>query len=287
MSLNHDLIGKPSEPVMKSWTSADTLLYALGIGYGHDDQLDGLEFTSENTDGIEQVAAPTYGVIMTHGASHGRSLGDFDRAMLVHAEQGLHIHRPIPPAGTARIVSTVTDIYDKGSAAIVRSESTASDVQTGAPIVTTTSSVFIRGEGGFGGDSGPKATWQAPDRDPDWIGSARTWPGQALLYRLNGDRNPLHADPAFAARGGFEKPILHGLCTYGISARLLLGAPFAEDAASFREFSARFSSPVIPGDELTVRAWHTDDGEVLFQTVGANQKAVIDHGRARFGPPKA
>ncbi|GAB3295140.1 enoyl-CoA hydratase [Epidermidibacterium keratini] len=287
MSLNHDLVGKPSEPVTKSWTSTETLLYALGIGYGHDDQLTGLQFTTENTDGIEQVVAPTYGVIMTHGAGPGRSLGDFDRAMLVHGEQGLRIHRRIPAAGTAQIVSTITDIFDKGSAAIVRSESTATDSETGAPLVTTTSSVFIRGEGGFGGESGPKATWQAPDREPDWSGTARTWPGQALLYRLNGDRNPLHADPAFAARGGFEKPILHGLCTYGVSARVLLDAPFAGDAGNLREFSGRFSSPVIPGDELTVRAWQSDDDEILFQTVGAQQKTVIDHGRARFGPPEA
>lgn len=287
MTLNHDLVGKSSDPVSKSWTSTDTLLYALGIGYGHDDQLTDLELTTENTDGVAQVVAPTYGVIMTHGSGPGSSLGDFDRALLVHAEQGLKIHKPIPPDGNANVFSTVTAIHDKGSAAIVRSESLAVDPSDGSPLVTTSSAVFIRGEGGFGGDSGPNATWQRPDRAPDWSGSTRTWPGQALLYRLNGDRNPLHADPAFAARGGFDKPILHGLCTYGISARLLLGSPLSPGVDQLREFNGRFSSPVTPGDELTLHAWAEDGGTVLFQTISESGKTVIDHGFAHFAPAQA
>ncbi|WP_194291368.1 MaoC family dehydratase [Cumulibacter manganitolerans] len=287
MSLDHDLVGSPSEPVTARWSDTETLLYALSLGYGHDDQLVDLRYTSENTAGVEQVVVPTYGVIMASGAGRGRSLGDFDRALLVHAEQGLQIHRPIPAAGEAQVTSTVIGMYDKGKAAIVTTEARAVDARTGEPLVTSTSSVFIRGEGGFGGEAGPRSDWQRPDREPDFTASTTTWPGQALLYRLNGDRNPLHADPEFAARGGFGKPILHGLCTYGISARLLLGLEGAGEPAEMREFNARFSSPVIPGDTLTLHAWDVGDGGFAFQTTGSGGRVVLDHGVSRFGSDPA
>ena len=140
----------------------------------------------------------------------------------MHAEQAVELHRPMPVEGTARTVSTVTGIYDKGSGALVVIENAAVDAATGEPLVTSRSGAFIRGEGGFGGERGGDPPWERPDREPDHQVVELTRPEQALIYRLSGDRNPLHVDPKFAARGGFRRPILHGLCTYGVTGRALL-----------------------------------------------------------------
>ncbi len=172
MGLDHSLVGVPSEPQERSWDSKDALLYAVGVGAGLGDPLQELEFTTENSEGIEQKVLPTFGVLIAQ-ARTGRPLGDFDRALLVHAEQAFELHRPIPVEGAVRTTSTVTGIYDKGSGALVVSENVAVDAATGEPLVTSRSSAFIRGEGGFGGDRGTKegsaATGAATRR-----GSART-----------------------------------------------------------------------------------------------------------------
>ena len=276
MPLDHSVIGVESEPSDRSWTSSDTLLYALGVGAGVEE----LAFTTENSAGIRQRVLPTFAVLAAQ-APRGRRLGDFDPAMLVHAEQSFELHRELPPAGTVRTVAKVTGIYDKGSGALVTSEARATDPATGEPVVTTTSAVFIRGEGGFGGDRGPRGEWAAPDRAPDLKVTYPTRPDQALLYRLSGDRNPLHSDPAFAARAGFERPILHGLCTYGITGRALLHAVGDSDPARFRAMSGRFSGPVLPGDSLTVSIW-VDGPEAWFRTTRDDGTVVIDRGRASF-----
>jgi acyl dehydratase len=197
----------------------------------------------------------------------------------VHAEQAFELHRPIPVDGTVRTVATVTGMYDKGSGALVVTEATATDTATGEPLVTSRSSAFIRGEGGFGGDRGPSDPWARPDRDPDLTVIMPTRPEQALVYRLSGDRNPLHADPKFAARGGFSKPILHGLCTYGVTGRALLHALCGSDPARFCSMSGRFSRPVFPGETLTVSVWRDGDGSALFQTAQEDGTVVIDRGR--------
>jgi acyl dehydratase len=178
----------------------------------------------------------------------------------------------------------VTGIYDKGSGALVTSENVAVDANTGEKLITAASGVFIRGEGGFGGDRGPGDGWQQPQRPPDHVVVQPTRPEQALLYRLSGDRNPLHADPKFAARGGFSRPILHGLCTYGFTGRALLHTLCACDPARFRSMSARFSRPVLPGDTLVVSIWLPPDGEytALFQTATEDGTVVIDRGRMQF-----
>ena len=208
MPLNHSLVGVPGEPAERSWTSKDALLYAIGVGAGLGNPLEELQFTTENTAGVPQRVLPTYGVLLAQARASG-DLGDFDRAMLVHAEQSIELHRPLPVEGTLRTSAVVTGIYDKGSAAVVETENRAVDAVSGAPVVTTRSSVFIRGEGGFGGDRGTSQPWEQPDRAPDHKVTQQTRPEQALLYRLSGDRNPLHSDPSFAARGGFSRPILH------------------------------------------------------------------------------
>jgi acyl dehydratase len=283
MPLDHSLIGVPGEPQERSWTSADALLYAVGVGAGLGDPLAELEFTTENSEGVTQQVLPTYAVLIAQ-ARAARSLGDFDRAMLVHAEQTFELHRPLPVTGTVRAVATVTGIYDKGSGALVATENVAVDAATGEPLVTSRSGTFIRGEGGFGGDRGPSEPWERPDRPPDEQVVQQTRPEQALIYRLSGDRNPLHADPKFAARGGFSRPILHGLCTYGITGRALLHALCGSDPARFRSMSGRFSRPVLPGDPLVVSIWRPSDGgdTALFQTATQDGAVVIDRGRMQF-----
>lgn len=279
MPLNLDIVGVESDPVERSWTSKDSLLYALGVGAGTDE----LAFTTENSAGIEQQVFPTYAVLLAQSTGH--RLGDFDPAMLVHAEQAFDLHRPLTPAGTLRTTATVTGMYDKGAAALVVIEAKAVDPESGDPVVTTRSSLYIRGEGGFGGDRGPKDEWTLPDRAPDHKITYATRPDQALIYRLSGDRNPLHSDPTFAARAGFDRPILHGLCTYGVTGRALLHAIAGSDTTRFRRMSGRFTAPVFPGESLTVTAWHSRDGiDYFFRTTKDDGTVVIDRGVAGILP---
>src|SRR6266704_2911350 len=283
MGLDHSLVGVPSEPQVRSWDSKDALLYAVGVGAGLGDPLRELEFTTENCECIEQKVLPTFGVLIAQ-AGTGRRLGDFDRALLVHAEQAVELHRPIPVEGTVRTVSTVTGIHDKGSGALVVTENAAVDAASGEPLVTSRSGAFIRGEGGFGGGRGGSEPWRRPDRAPDHRVVQPTRPEQALLYRLSGDRNPLHADPKFAARGGFSQPILHGLCTYGMTGRALLHALCGSDPARFRSMSGRFTRPVLPGDTLVVSIWRDRGGTALFRTATEDGTVVIDRGQMQFQP---
>jgi acyl dehydratase len=286
MALDLSAVGREGAPRERSWTSADALLYALGVGAGLGDPLRELAFTTENSAGVVQQVLPTLGVLLAQAPA--ADLGDFDRAMLVHAEQAVRLHRVLPVAGSVRATARVTGIENKGSGALVTTESAAVD-EDGRPLVTARSAVFIRGEGGFGGERGPRDDWPRPDREPDAVVVLPTRPEQALLYRLSGDRNPLHSDPAFAARAGFERPILHGLCTYGFTGRALLSAAMDGDVGRFRAMSGRFSAPVLPGDELTVRIWAqpADDGgqRLLFQTLRGDGTVVLDRGRAEAGPP--
>ena len=184
-------------------------------------------------------------------------------------------------------MSEITGIYDKGKGAVVVTESKATLVDTGEPLFDTRMSAFIRGEGGWGGDRGPSGNPnEAPDRDPDHTVDLQTRTDQALLYRLSGDRNPLHTDPAFAAMGGFDRPILHGLCTYGFTGRGLLHALCGSDPARFKGMEARFSSPVMPGEALTVKAWDDGDGNAVFQT-SARTAASSSTPAASPSPPDA
>ena len=281
MPLNHSVVGVPGEPHERSWTSTDALLYAIGVGAGLGDPLQELQFTTENTGGVAQQVLPTFGVLLAQARTTG-DLGDFDRAMLVHAEQSIELHSPLPVHGTLRTSAMVTGIYDKGSGALVETQNQAVDAVTGEPMVTTRGSTFIRGEGGFGGDRGSAPSWELPKRAPDYKVTQQTRPEQALLYRLSGDRNPLHADPAFAARGGFSRPILHGLCTYGMTGRVLLHELCGSDPARFRSMSGRFSRPVLPGESLVVSIWADDDGTAQFQTAKEDGTVVIDRGTVQF-----
>lgn len=284
MPINPDAVGATSEPARRSWTSKDALIYALGVGAGASDPLSELEFTTENTSGTPQRALPTMAVVLSPMGGGFDKIGTFNPAMLVHGEQGITLHREIPVEGELEAVSEITGIYDKGKGAVIVSEGKATLVDSGEPLFSTRSSVFIRGEGGWGGERGPSGGANAaPERDPDHLIELQTRSDQALVYRLSGDRNPLHSDPAFAAMGGFDRPILHGLCTYGFTGRGLLHELCGGDPARFKGMDARFSSPVMPGEALTVKVWDDGDGSAVFQTCGQDGRVVIDNGRVTVG----
>ncbi|HMC41298.1 MAG TPA: MaoC/PaaZ C-terminal domain-containing protein [Acidimicrobiales bacterium] len=284
MPINPDAVGSTSDPHEASWTSKDCLLYALGVGAGVQDPTGfELEFTTENSQDVTQRVLPTFPVVVGGGGGAFAKVGSFNPAMLVHGEQTVTLHGTIPVQGTVETVSTITGIYDKGSGAVIAIESVAREKESGEPLWTTTSSAFIRGEGGFGGDRGPSNKVEFPDRPADHTVTYQTRPDQALLYRLSGDRNPLHSDPKFAAMGGFEKPILHGLCSFGFTGRALLHTMCGSDPDRFLSVSARFSKPVLPGEALTVSMWEDAEGHALFRT-STDAGVVIDAGQLAFRP---
>jgi acyl dehydratase len=279
MPINPDAVGTVADPVEVSWNSKDCLLYAVGVGAGTEE----LAFTTENSTGIEQQVLPTFAVIVGIGGAAMGSIGTFNFAMLVHGEQAIELHRPIPVEGRIKVTSRVSAIWDKGTAAVVVMEADAADAVTDEPMLSTRMSAFIRGEGGWGGDRGPSGPRNVPpERDPDRVVRYQVGKDQALTYRLSGDRNPLHSDPAFAKMAGFDRPILHGLCTYGFTGRALLHALCGSDPARFQAMEGRFSKPVYPGDELTVKMWETEPGQAVFRTETQQGDVVIDCGLCRF-----
>ena len=274
MPLNPDAVGTVGPENEISWTSKDSLLYALGVGAGQTDPTGfELEFTTENTRDTAQKAFPTQVVVL--GGGGGVDFGDFNLAALLHGEQHVTLHQTLPAEGSATGQGRVAAMYDKGKAALVVLETDVRDA-AGAPLWTTRSGLFISGEGGWGGDRGPASDWVLPERPADVVHGYDTRTDQALLYRLNGDRNPLHSDPSFSALAGFETPILHGLCTYGVTGRALLHALCDGDPDRFGSMGGRFKSPVIPGERLDVHMWEADD-QVRFQT-RVGDRVVFDSG---------
>jgi acyl dehydratase len=280
MPLDRSLVGETSEQATHAWGSTDAILYALGVGAGAGDPLAELAFTTENSHDVTQQVLPTYAVLAARGGPR-RRLGDFDPARVVHAEQSFELHRPLPVQAEVTVTSTVTGMYDKGKGALVAMRHEALD-SGGKPLITSASSIYISGEGGFGGDRGDSNPWERPDRAPDHQVTYPTRPDQALLYRLSGDRNPLHSDPAFARRAGFARPILHGLCTYGFTGRALLHTLCGSDPARFRSMYGRFQRPVLPGQSLTISMWLDGPGRALFQTATEDGIVVIDRGVTTF-----
>ncbi len=204
MTWHLDAVGEEVAPVEHSWISTDSLLYSLGVGAGMQDPFGSeLAFTTENSRDIPQLVLPTFGVAVAFRNAAFSLAGSFDPLRSVHGQQGISLARPLPPEGRVVTVGRLTGIFDKGSGAVVTTESRSVDAVTGEPMFTTTSSLFVRGAGGFGGPRGPSAPSAPPRRDPDMVLRAETRRDQALLYRLSGDRNPLHSDPHFAERSGF------------------------------------------------------------------------------------
>ena len=279
MSINPEAVGLKGEPVRRSWSSKDALLYALGVGAGVDE----LAFTTENTRGTPQRVLPTMAVVLGGGGVPFDKLGSFNAALMLHGAQGIELFGEIPPEGEIESTGSIDAIWDKGAgkAAVVELVSESVDIATSKPLFRTRMTAFLRGEGGFGGERGPAPEWERPERAPDHEVRYATRIDQPLIYRLSGDRNPLHSDPSFAKLGGFERPILHGLCSYGFTGRALLHAICDGDPVRFKAMDARFSKPVMPGDELVVRMW-VDAGTCLFQTTNQHDDVVIDHGVMRF-----
>ncbi len=284
MAINPAAVGSRGEPTQNSWDSKDALLYAVGVGAGQD-PLDPAElpFVTENSIDVTQQVLPTMAVVLCDVSGAFGDIGTFNPAMLVHGEQRVVSHRPLPVSGTLTSVAEITAIWDKGKGAVVEVTAHATLEPTGEPLFDLVMSAFIRGEGGFGGERGPSGSAnEVPDRAPDHSITYSTRPEQALVYRLSGDRNPLHSDPTFASFAGFDRPILHGLCTYGFAGRALLRELCESDPTRFGSIDGRFSAPVFPGEDITVQIWRTGDGTAVHRTLGGDGRVVIDAGGCTF-----
>lgn len=277
VSIDPDLVGRRLNVADVQWGERDVMLYALGVGAGQTDPQAELEFTTENARDVPLQVLPTFGLILAHRLTEAAP-GYQDVTAVLHAEQSLQLPEPLPVRGVAALSGRVTGVYDKGSGALVVLEGAATERTTGKRLLTMRSSIFVRGAGGFGGERGPAVPVAAPpDRAPDHELACDIRPDQPLLYRLSGDRNPLHADPVVAREAGFERPILHGLCSLGCAARLLLHAVCDSDPARFRSISARFAAPMLPGETLKVRAWNDRD-QATFRALRPDGTVVLDHG---------
>jgi acyl dehydratase len=272
-----------SDPETIVWKDKDSMLYALGVGLGSDPlNADELPFVYEN--GLKAVPTMATVLVMTEGYARLIAQSGINFARVVHGEETVELHRTLPPEGEGTVQHHVAAVYDKGDKGAVMIVETALTDKAGAPIATLRSSIFARADGGFGGSSeGEVAPHQVPGRAPDQTLDFATRPDQALLYRLNGDRNPLHADPAFAKMVGFERPILHGLCTFGITCRAVLQAYAGFDPARIKSHQARFSAPVFPGETVSVDLWR--DGEAIsFEArVKSREATVIKNGKSVIG----
>jgi acyl dehydratase len=272
----------PIADVEHSYTVRDTMLYALGLGYGADPMdVEQLRFVYEG--GLK--ALPSMAVVLGYpGFWIGDPATGADWKKVLHGEQSIEIFKPLPTAATVIGRSRVTGLFDKGKdkGAVLVSERDVIDKSSGDVLCRLTSTTMMRGDGGFGGPSGPlPAPHPLPDRAPDQAVSIATLPQAALIYRLSGDYNPLHADPAVARGGGFEKPILHGLCTFGVVGRALLDAVCGNDPSKLRKMQVRFSAPVFPGETIVTEFWKEGGGVVSFRAkVKQRDLVVINNGRA-------
>jgi acyl dehydratase len=258
-----------------SYEKDDVILYHLGLGAGvpATDPKE-LEYTYEKN----LKVLPSFAVIPAFSSMGG--IGSvpgmqFNFAMLLHGEQEVIIHRPLPVEAKLKTSAHIPEIYDKGKAALVIMEATAKNEADGQPLFTNRFSLFIRGEGGFGGDSGPKVGNAAPERAPDGLIERKTLPQQALIYRLSGDKNPLHADPEFAKLGGFDTPIIHGLCSYGIACKAIVDDVLDGDVAQVARYQARFAGVAFPGETYRVSYWKDGAKRILLEAASVERDAKI------------
>jgi acyl dehydratase len=259
-------VGAELPPVDFEWTATDVLLYHLALGAGADpvDPRE-LRYTTEP----DLHVLPTFAVVAPSVNAFEPPRVEYpgiaiDLAKVLHGSQRIDVHRPLPTDGKGRAVARVKAVYDKGSAAVVVTQTEVADLD-GTPLWTNTSSIFARGEGGFGGDRGPSGPPPPPEREPDAVVVTPTMPQQALLYRLLGDRNPLHSDPSFAAAAGFPRPILHGLCTYGVVCKAVVDALLDGEVGRVAAFEVRFAGVVFPGETLRTAVWR-EGGRLIVST---------------------
>jgi acyl dehydratase len=278
-TLSLDMVGDATPLTPVNWDERDIMLYALGVGAGQADPLGDLQFTTENSRGVQLMTVPSYINLLTHRLPP--SLARMDRGPFLHGEQRLTLARPVPTAGPAYSRSVVEAVFDKGrdGLAVVRGELFA-DPEAMAPIGEIHATLYVRGAGGFGGPRGSAPDWSVPSRAPDARRMQQTRTDQALLYRLSGDRHRLHSDPAFARENGFERPILHGLCTFGFACRALMEVLCEDDPARLLTMSGRFAHPVYPGDTLVTEVWLAAAERALFRVTGPGGQVVLDRGEA-------
>lgn len=267
------VVGAELPPGRHSWSEADVVLYHLGLGAGADPMAEGeLEYVLED----RLKVLPSFGVILPFdvlGGLAGLDGFDVNLTLLLHGEQELELPGPLPTAGEVTTTARVEHVYDKGKGALVIVETTSA-TDAGEVLCVNRFSSFLRGEGGFGGDSGPALVDPRPERDPDLVVERPTLPQQALLYRQSGDRNPLHADPAYAARGGFDRPILHGLCSYGIAAKAVVDEVLGGDVGAVAGYRARFAGVVFPGETLVERIWQEGE-EIVFEVMTKERETPV------------
>ena len=275
--LNADLIGTQFEPVKIAWSPKDVMLYALGVGSKPGEELNFLY------EGRGPEVLPTYAVIpgMRAMGNIGKIV-ELDIARLLHGEQGVRIHRPLPAKAELVMTSRISEVWDKGKAAVIGVTADFSDSE--GVVFSTHSSLFYSGGGGFGGDPGPSARDlnRTPESSPDLTIGYVTREEQGALYRLSGDRVALHIDPEFAEKAGYDKPFMHGLCTFGFVGRAVLSGLCDGDPARFVSLEGRFSERVEFGDEINTRIWHAGAGEALLQAVTQDGRVVLSQARARF-----
>ncbi len=254
------------------------ILYHLGVGAGMEKPTDPkeLEYTYEkNLKVLPSFAVvPVFSFLMRIGTVPGIKI---NLARLLHGEQAIEIHRPIPVAAEVVSEGRVAGLYDKGKAALIVLEVETKEKSTGDKLFTNYFSVFARGEGGFGGESGPKAGNRPPEREPDVVAESRTLPQQALIYRLCGDKNPLHADPEFAKIGGFDTPILHGLCSYGVVCKSVVDELLDGAVEKVAGYAARFTGVVYPGETIVTSMWNEGDKILVSAKTKERDTPVISN----------
>lgn len=282
MPLSSSIVGYTTKPFTFTFDWRTLALYALGIGAKREE----LDYVYEGARGGMKVY-PTFAVIPANAAAFDvLHQAEADLATIVHGGQTIRIHRPIPSSGTLTTVGTLTGIYDlKKFAQVIIETKTTLD---GEPVFDTVWSIIVRGAGGFGGPRPPHNEVEAPvpkDREPDWVVEEATSPEQALLYRISGDVNPLHADPEFAAKAGFPQgPILHGLCTYGFAARAIIKHAAGGDPTRLRTYAAQFRKPVWPGDTIVTQGYALGNGKVaVVASVKGRPDPVLTSAWAEIG----
>jgi len=276
-TITSDLVGTRFEPIVTSWNEKDTILYALGVGAKPAQELEYLY------EGKGPAVLPTYAVIpslMTMG--NLRQAVKLKLYRLLHGEQSFELLRPLPAKTEITLNSHISEIWDKGKSAVLGITADAHDKD--GPLFTAHSTLFYRGGGGFGGESGPPTADKnrPPQRAPDEQVEYVTQPEQSAIYRLSGDLVPLHIDPEFAEKAGYDKPFMHGLCTYGFVGRAALHSLCGGDASKFRSMSGRFSERVQFGDHIVTKIWRAAPGEAIVQAETQDGNVVLSQAKVTF-----
>jgi acyl dehydratase len=273
MALNLDAAGRSIGPLTKQYGTKDVILYALGVGAGSEE----LDLVYEkNLKVLPSFAVPAVFDFLREVAVQS----NLNLAGLLHGEQDVVFHRPLPSEGTLQTTGRITDFFDLGAdkGALIKAEGLTRD-DGGKKLFTNRVTIFARLDGGFGGKAPPKQPVFIPDREPDWVVEDRPSKDQPLLYRLSGDLFPLHVDPDFARKSGFDRPIMHGLCTHGFACRACVSSLVPGQPGQVKRFFCRFSKPLYPGVSIETRIWKTGPGEAVWRVVNAETgEVVIDQG---------